>query len=201
MGVIIDGIERVIEWGSRLLGGSELNYGITDLEMLALTYCVGKWLHYIYGRKVVCFTDHQALIHVLAAKDIQRGRLGRSVMFLQPFNLIIKYIPGPDNYVADMVSRPEKKVNQVKCCLALEPKEAEKQDEEIIDLNYKGVDPTEDIALIHILKTGKHISGLSKKQVRRVESKVDQFKINDKGIMFTIQYDKILKNEFWKEIP
>ena len=57
--------------------------------------------------------------------------------------------------MSDFVSRPEPKSvsSATKFCLLAEEKRAEEKHQ---DLNYKGVDPYDDVALLHILRTGKH---------------------------------------------
>ncbi len=197
---MLDKIEKVNEYWSRMLKGAELNYPITELEMLALYCCVRHWQHFLYGRKVTVYTDHMALIHIMAAKEVQRGRLGRAVLFLQSFNLVIKYIEGPDNKVADFVSRPEpKSVNIVtKFCLLSEKKKTNENEE---DLKYKSVDPYDDVALLHKLRTGKHLNGLPKRQVKRVDNKVDRFKIDNMGKLTYMSKNGEGQEVRWREYP
>jgi hypothetical protein len=49
-----------IAFESRKLTPAECNYSPTELEMLAVVYCVKKWRCYIEGRAVSVFTDQQA---------------------------------------------------------------------------------------------------------------------------------------------
>jgi len=64
-----DKIERVNEYWFRMLKGAELNYPITELDMLAFYCCVRHWPHFLYGRQVTVYTNHMALIHIIAAKE------------------------------------------------------------------------------------------------------------------------------------
>ena len=192
---IIDEKEHVIEYCSRKLKGAELNYGITDIEMLAINFCVRKWRNYIYGKEVVWYTDHKALIHVMASKQIQSGRLGRSVIFLQPFNLDIRYIPGKENTAADFASRPPTEAKAVMAILTRNSaQQKDKNDRQLEDISYKNHDVYDDPSLLHYIMYGKHLDGIPKKQVKRIEKLHGKYKYEDNKI-FIIHQDK------WKEVP
>jgi len=102
---IVDGTLYVIEYASRMLKGSELNYGISDIECLAVVFLVRKWHHYLYGVHFTVYTDHKALLNLMNIRDYH-GRLGRQAMFLQEYTFTIKYLPGKENSGADVASRP-----------------------------------------------------------------------------------------------
>ena len=105
LGQIIDGKEYIIEYASRLLKGSELNYGISGIECLAVVFLVKKWQHYLYGVHFSVYTDHQVLLNLMNIRDYHGG-LGRQAMFLQEYHFTIKYLPRKDNSGADAASRP-----------------------------------------------------------------------------------------------
>lgn len=52
---------RLITCCSRRLSKSEENYGISDLEGLAIVYCVSKLRNYLLGKRFTILTDHCAL--------------------------------------------------------------------------------------------------------------------------------------------
>ena len=101
----IDGQTHIIEYASRMLKGAEKNYGISDIECLAVAWLVKKWHHYVYGVHFTVYTDHKALLNLMAIKDYH-GRLGRQAMFLQKYTFTIQYLPGKENGAADASSRP-----------------------------------------------------------------------------------------------
>lgn len=187
---VIDGVEHIIEYASRLLKGAELNYGISDIECLAAVFLIRKWHNYLYGSHFTLFTDHKALIQLMGIKDYL-GRLGRQAMFLQEYNFTIKYLPGEDNHAADVASRPAKFALAVTTRSAAQREEAISKEPQFKD---ESVDPYDDLPLLHYLKFGKHLTGLATKQASRINKIKDNFKmIND--VIHT------LKNEIWKEIP
>jgi len=68
--------------------GSELNYGISDIECLAVVFLIRKWHHYLYG---VCtlYTDHKALTSLMSITNYH-GRLGRQAMLLQEYQFTMR---------------------------------------------------------------------------------------------------------------
>ncbi|GES99293.1 uncharacterized protein LOC105343682 [Rhizophagus clarus] len=85
--------ERVIAYASRTLGKHERNYGITELECLAVVWAVKHFHHYLHGQKFTVITDHTALRYLLNLSN-PTGRLGRWLMFLNSYNLKIINRPG-----------------------------------------------------------------------------------------------------------
>lgn len=67
---------RLISCYSRRLNDSEKNYGISDLEGLAVVYSVTKFRNYLLGKKFKVLTDHSAL-KVWNCRDPSSPRLRR----------------------------------------------------------------------------------------------------------------------------
>ena len=74
--------------------------------MLAVVQGCIKFHHYLYGRKFVFQSDHKALadIHLKYLSE-EPPRLQRLVLKFQPYDIPIKYIPGSQVSVADVLSR------------------------------------------------------------------------------------------------
>ena len=74
--------------------------------MLALVFECLKFHHYLYGRSFVCNSDHQPLenIHLKHLSDAP-PRLQRLLLKLQPYDIMIKYLPGYKAAVADAQHR------------------------------------------------------------------------------------------------
>ena len=94
----------VIGYASRLLKGGEVNYGITELECLAVVWGVQHFRPYLFGRSFHVLTDHSSLTWLMNFKD-PSGRLARWALTLQQYNFTIGYRPGSKNPVADALSR------------------------------------------------------------------------------------------------
>ena len=186
---IQNGVEHIIEYKSRLLKGSELNYGISDIECLAVVFLVKKWHHYLYGVHFVVYTDHKALLNLMNIRDYH-GRLGRQAMFLQEYQFTIKYLPGKENSGADAASRP------VLAIVTRSRQQDYEQKSELEKEGYKIIDPYEDLALLHYLKYDKHNDGTSKNQVKRILKIKDKFRFKKDN-----ETIEILKNDTWMTYP
>eukprot|EP00882_Tetradesmus_deserticola_P001192 GHRQ01001290.1.p1 GENE.GHRQ01001290.1~~GHRQ01001290.1.p1 ORF type:complete len:1007 (-),score=112.72 GHRQ01001290.1:2410-5226(-) len=93
-----------IAFESRKLTPAERNYSPTELEMLAVVYCVKKWRCYIEGRDVNVFTDHKPNTF-FDTNTMQSRRSARWLEALQGHRLNWNYKPGKQNVVADALSR------------------------------------------------------------------------------------------------
>ena len=60
-----DGVVHPIAYTSRSLSKAESNYGITELETLAVVWVLTHFRTYIYGIEVTVYTDHSAVKGVL----------------------------------------------------------------------------------------------------------------------------------------
>jgi hypothetical protein len=88
---------------SKNLSPAELNYTITEKELLVFVHAIDKFLHYITGYEVFVHTDHFAIIFLMN-KPITNGRVTRWLLLLQEFNIIVLDRPGKDNVVVDFIS-------------------------------------------------------------------------------------------------
>jgi hypothetical protein len=47
-----------ISYASKTLSGAQLNYAITEKELLAIVFVIDKFRSYLVGAKVIDYTDH-----------------------------------------------------------------------------------------------------------------------------------------------
>ena len=93
----------VVFW-SRKLKKAELNYSVTEKELLAIVALAEAHRPYFTAQEVVLRTDHRPLIW-LQSQPVLSGRQARWITRLQELPLKIEYIPGRYNQVADFLSR------------------------------------------------------------------------------------------------
>ena len=100
----IDGEERVIAYGSRLLSAAERNYCVTRKELLAIVYFTKLYRQYLLGRPFVLRTDHAALQWLQRTPE-PIGQQGRWLERLAEFEFEILHRPGRKHGNADALSR------------------------------------------------------------------------------------------------
>src|SRR4051812_43076423 len=96
--------EHVIAYASRSLLPAEKNYTATELECLAVVWAIGKFHHYLHGKRFLLITDHSALCHLLNVTT-PNGRLARWVMKLQAYDFDTIHRAGKKHTNVDSLSR------------------------------------------------------------------------------------------------
>jgi hypothetical protein len=104
LGQRVEGRPHVLHYASKTLTEPQQNYTVTEKELLAVVFALEKFRSYLLGSKVVIFTDHAAVKHLIAKKD-SKPRLIRWILLLQEFDLEIREKKGVENVVADHLSR------------------------------------------------------------------------------------------------
>jgi hypothetical protein len=148
--------EYVVAYASKLLHKAELNYGISEKECLAVVFGIRNFRVYLLGTKFEVITDHSALVWLMNLKD-PNGRLARWAIYLQSYDFEIIHRKGSNHTNVDALSRPVLNVEL----------ELPKEDE---DESPKNLDLYEDEGLMHYMKFGRHLNGISKKQAKRIEN-------------------------------
>ncbi|XP_074297415.1 uncharacterized protein LOC141628136 [Silene latifolia] len=95
---------HVIQYASTMMNEAQRNYTTTEKEFLAVVFALEKFRSYILGAKVIIFTNHAALRHLVSKKE-SKPRLMRWVLLLSEFDVELKDKKGSTNTVADHLSR------------------------------------------------------------------------------------------------
>ena len=101
-----DGYFHPISYASRALSVQERNYGITELETLAVVWAMSHFHKYLYGHNVTIFTDHAAVNAVLQSPtpSSKHARWWTKVYGSGVRDVQIIYHPVKENRNADALS-------------------------------------------------------------------------------------------------
>ncbi|XP_075908909.1 uncharacterized protein LOC142905723 [Petromyzon marinus] len=94
----VDGIERVVAYGSRVLSLAEQRYCVTRCELLAIVFFIQQYKPYLYGQHFTVRSDHSALQYALRV-DQPSGQLSRWLKVLQDYDFNVTY---PFNHLRDL---------------------------------------------------------------------------------------------------
>ena len=98
---VIDGEEKVIAYGSRVLTKQERCCCVTRRELLAVVHFVKIYRHYLVGRKFVLRTDHASL----RSFKHPEGQGARWLEILDTYDFDLVHRPGKKHQNADALSR------------------------------------------------------------------------------------------------
>lgn len=101
---LVDGVETVIAYFSKLFSKSERNYCVTRRELLAVVTSVKHFHHYLYGVNFTVRTDHGALTWLMQFKNPE-GQMARWLEVLSTYDFSIHHRPGKLHGNADGLSR------------------------------------------------------------------------------------------------
>lgn len=99
------GFERPVCFFSKKFLSYQFNYSVIEKETLALIWALQHFDVYVGGGvSVVVYCDHNPLTFLTSFQNPNQ-RLMRWSMFLQSYNLEVRYIKGSDNVLAHALSR------------------------------------------------------------------------------------------------
>jgi hypothetical protein len=84
-----DKLPHAIYYASKTLLDAQVNYTTTEKELLAVVFALDKFHSYLLGSKVIIYSDHAALRHLMAKRET-KPRLIRWILLLQEFDLKIR---------------------------------------------------------------------------------------------------------------
>lgn len=101
---VVEGVEKPIGYGSRVMQTRERNYSVTERELLGLVFGIKYFNCYLYGNHFTVYCDHRPLVWLESLQD-PTSRLARWSIMLSNYNFTVKYREGKLNTNADSLSR------------------------------------------------------------------------------------------------
>ena len=99
---IINGIDKPIQFMSRSLSGAELRWSTIEKECYAIVFALKRMAYLIRDTFFTLRTDHNNLIYINIEPS---SKVARWKLLIQEYDFQTEYIPGPENFVADALSR------------------------------------------------------------------------------------------------
>ena len=93
----------VLYWSGRF-NDAQVNYTVTDQEMLGVIETIKRFESYLLGTKFTVLTDHKSSTYLLTQKNLS-PRQSRWVEYLSQFEVKFLHIAGETNVLADALSR------------------------------------------------------------------------------------------------
>ena len=104
----VNGVWRPISFFSRKITSTEQRYSTFDRELLAVYLAIKHFRYFLEGRQFHVLTDHKPLTFALSTKlDRHSPRQARHLDYIAQFTSNIRHVQGPENVVADALSRIE----------------------------------------------------------------------------------------------
>ena len=103
-----NGFKHPVAFKSKKLQATELRFSTHDKELYAIIEALRTWRHYLLSTPYVIeiYCDHRNLLW-FRDKQLLNARHGVWAMELMEYNFKIIYTPGPQNVIADTLSRRE----------------------------------------------------------------------------------------------
>ena len=193
---------RPLSFFSRSLTGPECNYSALDREALAIVYGLKINRTLILGFPVRVATDHRPLTWLFSTKDAS-GRIARWQMLVSEFDIIIDYIPGRENVVADAMSRIRLQAQEAIIAAVSARDDRGENDGANADLNEVEWDLSElkREQDVHPMwgELKRHLQGEDTVPLPKLPLPVEQFKVLSDGLLYRLDrsaYDE----ERWQVI-
>jgi hypothetical protein len=104
LGCVLMQNRQVVAYASRQLKIHERNYPTHDLELVAITFALKIWRHYLYGGVFTIFSNHKSLKYLFDQKELIM-RQCRWMELMKDYEFTLQYHPGKANVVADALGR------------------------------------------------------------------------------------------------
>ena len=99
-----EGVLCPVLFSGRALTRAQRSWTVVDIELASIYYCLHEIHHYVGSQVCHIYSDNLSLCY-LNALPVSSPRHRRISAFLMQFNLVLHFIPGKKNCLADSLSR------------------------------------------------------------------------------------------------
>ena len=103
LGSVLSQDDKPIAFFSRKLNTAQMNYTVTDKELLGMTESLKHFRHILLGNVIRAYTDHKNLTY--AGTNYNSDRRLRQRLLLEEYGVELIFVAGNINVVADGMSR------------------------------------------------------------------------------------------------
>ena len=96
--------EKPIYFLSHKLSDSQRKWSVIEKETFAIHYALQKLDHYLHNAQFIIRTDHKPSKYLLNS-PMQNKKIQMWALSIAGYNCQIEYVPGPQNVLADLLSR------------------------------------------------------------------------------------------------
>ena len=100
-----DGIEHAVSLFSKKLSPAQRNYSTFERECLVIICALVHFRVYLLARKFCLCTNHRALDWLFSKEPKASARISGSLATLMEYPIVIEYVRGAENSIADALSR------------------------------------------------------------------------------------------------
>lgn len=104
LGAVLTQDGRPIAYFSKRLNPAQSRYTTGEKELMAIITALDHFRHLVDGQRTVVETDHKNLVSALSRSKLN-SRSIRAIAYLQQYDVVLRYIDGKSNQVADHLSR------------------------------------------------------------------------------------------------
>lgn len=150
------GVERPVQYVSKQLSGSQLNWATIEKEAFAVIHALTKLRPYLYGATFTIYTDHKPL-KALFLSEVKNTRIQRWATLIAEYGARIEYRKGAHNIRADMLSR-------IKAC-------------EVATMDTQDWLAADDLGNDHPSQIPWEFDELEKEQIRKEQERMEEYKL------------------------
>ena len=115
MQVDADGCPYIVAAASKTFSDVQRRWSTIEREAYAIVFAVTRFKYFLSAREFIIKTDHRPLTF-MDKSNIRNSKVERWYQVISQFRFILQYIPGPENQLADLMSRPDGVDPSLKIC-------------------------------------------------------------------------------------